>query len=99
MVGLALLIFLTLLGVLWVWPTVKAQEIGRRKVRENPWLWGFALGWIGVIVLASAPESVALPPIMGHALPATKPCPECGEYVKAAALICRFCRHDFATLV
>lgn len=23
-----------------------------------------------------------------------RPCPNCGEQIKAAALICRFCRHD-----
>jgi rubredoxin len=28
--------------------------------------------------------------------PQTKVCPQCAEEVKAAALICRFCRYDFA---
>jgi hypothetical protein len=30
--------------------------------------------------------------------PQTKVCPQCAEEVKAAALICRFCRYEFAPL-
>jgi hypothetical protein len=47
----ALLVLLVLIGVLYVWPIFVAHSIGKRKNREG-WLWGFCLGWIGVLIIA-----------------------------------------------
>ena len=38
------------------------------------------------------------PPVAGRQ-PGTKVCPQCAEEVKSAALVCRFCRYEFATSV
>jgi hypothetical protein len=97
MVGLALLVLLALIGLLWVWPTAKAAEIGRRKGRSNSWLWGFALGWIGVIILANEPDrkSFGITPLAGYSLAPMKVCPACAEWVKRESLLCRFCGFKF----
>lgn len=105
--ALVILLLLVLLGVVWLWPVFVASRIGARKGRENAWFWGFALGWVGVLVLASAPELAAIPPMSGYVrLPAEgerlpqssqiKICPKCAERVRAPALVCRFCRHIFS---
>jgi hypothetical protein len=45
-------------GVLLFWiavaigAIVAAQKIAKGKGRENGWVWGFFLGWIGVLVCA-----------------------------------------------
>jgi hypothetical protein len=98
--ALIALIVLGVIALLWVWPAIKANEIGRRKDRENAWLWGFALGWIGVLVLSAAPTPtpVVIAPTPTRASPSTKTCPRCAETVKSAARVCRFCGHEFEPL-
>jgi hypothetical protein len=51
---------------------------------------GIAVAW-GMYGL---PRSAARP----GPLATTKACPRCAEDVKAAALVCRFCQHEFAFL-
>jgi hypothetical protein len=36
----------------WAGSTYTAHALGTRKDRYNCWLWGFLIGWIGVIVVA-----------------------------------------------
>ena len=98
MVGLAFLIVLALIGLFWVWPTAKAAEIGRRKNLANSWLWGFVLSWIGVIILANAPErkTFVITPLAGYSPAPMKTCPACAESVKQESLVCRFCGFKFA---
>jgi hypothetical protein len=36
----------------WAGSTYTAHALGTRKGRYNCWLWGFLIGWIGVIVVA-----------------------------------------------
>jgi len=44
-----LLLFLLLS---WAGSIYAAHKLGTRKDRYNCWLWGFFLGWIGVVVVA-----------------------------------------------
>ncbi|HEU5211761.1 MAG TPA: hypothetical protein VFU10_03250 [Gaiellaceae bacterium] len=37
----------------WAGATYTAHAIGTRKGRYHSWLWGFLIGWVGVIVVAS----------------------------------------------
>ena len=47
-------------------------------------------------ILSVTYEFRAMPVGSANALPAAeKVCPKCAEQVKAAALVCRFCGHDF----
>jgi len=49
------------------------------------------IGWVGAFVWAIADDKKTpwTPPI------AEKKCPKCAEMVKADALVCRFCGHNF----
>lgn len=63
--GAALFLILVLVGVFWVAPIFAANAIGKGKGRSQTWLWGFFLGWIGVIVVACMgrnPQSVIVIP-------------------------------------
>jgi hypothetical protein len=98
-VAVAIMAGLAAIGLLWVWPTIAAARIGMEKQRENPWLWGLALGWIGVLILVNAPKPrpVVIAPFSGPAAPpTTRPCPMCAEAVQRAAKVCRHCGHQFA---
>jgi hypothetical protein len=92
------LVFIVAVGLFWIWPIVLANSIGRRKGRENSWLWGFILGWVGVIIVASSAtrQPLILPAQIPRMPDPTKPCPACAESVKAAARVCRWCGHEFA---
>ena len=52
----ALMLFALLFAFLWVAPVFVAHSIGKPKNREG-WLYGLALGWIGVLVLALRPPA------------------------------------------
>jgi uncharacterized protein UPF0547 len=47
--GVLVLIFI---GVFWIAPIFVARSIGKSKGRTMSWLWGFFLGWIGVLIVA-----------------------------------------------
>jgi Uncharacterised protein family UPF0547 len=68
---------------------------------------GALIGPLALIAVGLAPQSPkssepsrtrAAPPVAGRQ-PGTKVCPQCAEEVKSAALVCRFCRYEFATSV
>jgi zinc-ribbon domain len=94
--GVIALIVLVLIATLWVWPSMRANAIGRGKGQENAWLWGLALSWIGVLIVSSAPnrQTISINP-EPYARPPTKLCPACAELVKSQANVCRFCGHEF----
>jgi hypothetical protein len=106
MAGVAVFLVLFFIGVCWVAPVFASNAIGKSKGKENPWLWGLLLGWLGVLIVAL--QSRSQPPVIvsasyaapAQALPApaagpTKQCPQCAEDVQAAARVCRFCGHRF----
>lgn len=100
-------LLVTLVGIVifLVVPIFVAHRIGRSKGRTNAWLWGFLLGWIGVVIVAllsPAPgferrESSAAPPDVSPNERRTKTCPDCAEEILADARRCRFCDYRFET--
>jgi hypothetical protein len=89
---------IVLVGLFWVLPAVLANSIGRRKGKQSSWLWGFMLGWLGVIIVAASAtrQPLIIPPRVSGSPQPTKTCPACAENVKAAARVCRWCDHQFA---
>lgn len=81
-------------GLLYLVPTVIAS------MRRHPnagaiMLLNVLLGWtlLGwVVALVWSVTAFSRPAAAG----ADKTCPKCAENVKAAALVCRFCGHEFA---
>jgi hypothetical protein len=68
---------------------------------------GALIGPLALIAVGLAPatqkptqpsQTRVAPPVAGRQ-PGTKVCPQCAEEVKSAALVCRFCRYEFATSV
>lgn len=96
--GAVLLILLVVIGLLVVWPITVAIRIGEEKSISGAWLWGAALGWIGVWVLMAhqKPQQFHIE-LSGVAAPALKACPWCAEFIKADAVVCRFCSRGVTT--
>jgi Uncharacterised protein family UPF0547 len=55
--------------------------------------WSVPAVILGVLASAFRREPAKEPPRVGRK---TKTCPMCAETVKAAAVVCRFCGHDFS---
>lgn len=95
--------------LLWIVPMFVASTIWSNKGGSSlvGFLFGLALGWIGVLIAAVAnPDSAVLTqvnkPYWGETplvnLPERgKVCPRCAEEVKAAAQVCRYCGHEFVS--
>jgi hypothetical protein len=89
--------------VIWIIVAIVGAIVAGNKGRS-------AVGWfflcllltpLAILVLLALP-TLKLPepqPVRVVAEPedATKTCPQCAEVIKAAAKICRFCRHEFST--
>lgn len=97
MLATAVILVLLLVGLLWVLPVVMAVRIADRKHLGGGWLWGLALGWIGVWVLMAqpTPRQFTIGPGTVVASPELKKCPQCAELVRSEAKVCRFCKHNF----
>lgn len=95
--------------LVWFSAIFVAQSIGKSKGKNNSWLWGLFLSWVGVLIVAlqSAPptETPVMPapiPVAPASLPGIgqeqatlKKCPDCAESVQGAAKVCRFCGYRF----
>ena len=94
---------LFVVGLIWlVLPIWVGHRIGKPKGRAG-WLWGFFLGWIGVIIVAllrptiDAPalrKRVAAPPLD---MPLTRHCPHCKELMRRDAAVCPHCGLESGT--
>jgi hypothetical protein len=91
------LIGLFIIGVIYFYPTIVAKRadhpnIGGIKALNLLLGWTF-LGWVIAMVWAKSYQPKLANP--ANAVFNTKTCPKCAEDVKSAALICRFCGHEF----
>ena len=101
MVGFAFLaavLVILFFFIFMFWPAVVAGQNGRRRNMENAWIYGFALSWIGVMVVNSRSLPEPPPAITPYreSTQQTKICPRCAETVRAAATPCHFCGHVFS---
>lgn len=75
-------------AVLWIVPIFVAHAIGKPKQRSG-FLYGFFLGWIGVIILALLPASSR---VTTGASGQYRECPHCKEKMRRDASVCPHCR-------
>lgn len=74
--------------LLWVVPIFVASAIGRSKGRAG-FMYGFFLGWLGVLAVA------VLPPLEGPAGPSVhRECPHCRELMRRDASVCPHCQRE-----
>jgi hypothetical protein len=93
------------IAIFAVVPIFVAHRLGKSKGRANAWLWGFLLGWIGVLIVALLSSKAGDPEAaVQRTAPGgppnergTKTCPDCAEDVLAEARRCRFCGYRFDT--
>lgn len=70
--------------VVWVWPIMKAYDIGMQRGQGYLIWWGVLLGWLGVLVILCFIRDNGL-----GSSPAK--CPECLALIPRAAHKCRYC--------